>query len=756
MTQPPPPPPEPAARRAQGSPAGPAARAAPAGSRRRTPPRRRAASARPQPPPPRRFRRPDTARRRARPRRARATATRRHPRRSRPRRRPSPRRGRPPAQGPGYGYPQTPPPQPGYGYPGQPGQPQVSRPRPAAARSRTASSRSPARTGSSRSPARTATSRRPCRCTAAWGSRQPGRQEEGQLHGDRSSSRRSSAIALIVGGGVWSPPPRGRRQRQEGHREFGGHDRRQGRHQGRRRRSSSSGGSSTGGVEVPTEAQEKTPASTSAKILFQVPAPEVKDKLTIDSVKGSWLTDKDVRQVGPEQDRRLRPGQGQDASGRSRWPARSARPPARSPPRTTTVVVDRGGQAQDQRRPPRRCTEVAAFDLDDRQGAVDQDRQDRAARRSRSTRSPSAGTTVAAAGGNDGGAAFDLNTGKVLWTPKVGELLRRRVRRRRAAGRGPQVRRRTAARASDPDARPEVGQRHARSTRCPPASSTPGSSPPSRWSSAADVGDTAADRQRHLGLLLARRQDRQAARQDLRIPDDKYAATLRAITRGRGLQRARRRQRQVYLPTEEHDGTGEYSRTNEIVSFDLATGKPPATGPTRATATSCSRSAWTAATSSRTRTAPYDKGGQIVCIDGSTLQADQAAGEPGRRSRCATRDQRMRRRCASSSTPTARLFIGSELVSKPYSDGREGVHWRSASAAKLTSDRRPPSAVVQRPRPCSGAGPCTYPLITLEWEGISAIRGLLAGRGSATSNKRVASGGMKSGEPTGKPGGFCP
>lgn len=122
----------------------------------------------------------------------------------------------------------------------------------------------------------------------------------------------------------------------------------------------------------------------------------------------------------------------------------------------------------------------------------------------------------------------------------------------------------------------------------------------------------------------------------------------------------------LYVPTEEHDGsTGEYGdETNEIVGFDLASGnlvpeKADAGDrynliPLRMDGGNLIAYKWP----------PYDKGGQVVSIDGgtmkSTLLMENPSDKPTR-----TAETSFSQTGAEFRYADGRLFIADKLVSKP-------------------------------------------------------------------------------------------
>jgi hypothetical protein len=109
----------------------------------------------------------------------------------------------------------------------------------------------------------------------------------------------------------------------------------------------------------------------------------------------------------------------------------------------------------------------------------------------------------------------------------------------------------------------------------------------------------------------------------------------------------------LYLPTEKHDGTSEYGDTNEIVAFDLATGKLLGGRADAGDRYTMSPLRMDGTSVIAYKEGPYDKGGQIVSIDGETFKETLLMENPS--------DESVRR-------AEKRFLVGSdELI---YSEGR--------------------------------------------------------------------------------------
>ncbi|MFF7394085.1 PQQ-binding-like beta-propeller repeat protein [Streptomyces scabiei] len=562
----------------------------------------------------------------------------------------------PPAQAPGYGYPQTPSPQqPGYGYPTQPGQPGAyGQPQP----------------GPYGQPAPGPYGQQPYGYQPQTMPMQPQVGHPGGPGGPGGKKKVNSAaiiitaavaaIALIVGGGVYiatsnGDDDNGKKDTASSEGTSGGKDDTKGDDDG----GSSSGGSSSGGVEIPTTAQEKAPSSPSAKILFQVPAHEVKEKLQIDSVKGSWLTKTTYAKsalnkiVGYEPD-----------SGKTKWTLDLTGQTCAGSREITTegiaVVVTEAGKRKnnDDRQP---CTEVTAFNVETGKEVWTKS-ADLSGSKVPFGEVTISGTTVAAAGGYSGGAAFDVNSGKTLWSPKAGECTDEGY-----AG-GAQL---IAVRKCG-----DYGSETFEIQLLDPKSGSV------KWTYKVPSGIqrakvistnpvvfgvvTGSDVPLTGTTDIFSLDDKGKLRAKISIPEEKYdyECPVRGVWACRGIYVGNDK---VYMPTKSHDGTGAYSSTNEIVSFSLATGKSTGDRVDAGDDHELFPIRMDGPNIIAYKDGPYDKGAQIVSIDGKTLKQTKLLETPASESVL---------RAISAMTPTmsemlyadGRWFIGSELVSKPYSD----------------------------------------------------------------------------------------
>ncbi|MFE9823631.1 PQQ-binding-like beta-propeller repeat protein [Streptomyces sp. NPDC005791] len=480
--------------------------------------------------------------------------------------------GQPP-QNPAYGYPQAPPPgqpptQPGYGFPQAPppGQQGYGYP------------------------------------TAPMQPQYPGPHQGG---GKKFTTQTQIivaavvAVVLIVGGGVFYAS--------------GGSD------DGKQDEASSAGtngGEGKGGEGAgPGGGTEKAPADTKSKVGFQLPHPKVTDTT---AVFGSWVTDKAYVKSGVYEI------VGYDiAKGTKLWSIPltgqvcAASRHMSKDYKTAIAFQDAKPSAAD-KYPS--CTQVGALDLATgklmwSKSVTSASSGDEPVRFGEVTLS---GTTVAA-GGTSGGAAFNLANGAELWKPKAdadncydmgyggGEALA--VVRKCGSYDTPQL----TVQALNP------------STGAPLSSySMPAGVEYASIVStkplvvAADVGETAGDGSSISDFFSI---DAATGKLIVRISADadKYAAECGSteVEQCGSLAVGNNR---IYVPTEEHEGGGEYGDTNEIVAFDLTTGKlvgGRADAGDRYTLTPLRMDGSDVIAYKQP---PYDKGGQIVSIDGSTFE----------------------------------------------------------------------------------------------------------------------------------------
>ncbi|PPS89130.1 outer membrane protein assembly factor BamB family protein [Streptomyces sp. MH60] len=502
---------------------------------------------------------------------------------------PTPPAGPPPQQ-PGYGYPQTPPqPQPGYGYPGQPGQPgPYGQPTPPYGQPG-----QPGQPGYGYQPPTTM----PMQPQAAGPG--GGRKINAQVAIIVSAV---VAIALIIGGGVW----------YAGSSDDGGKDDTAG---------SSGGTGGDGGTDQKggdggktSGAQEKAPADPASKVLFQVPMPAVSKEDSSVVVSGSWLTDKVYAKSGVAEVVGYDPDKGS-----KKWTIKLDGPVCATTRHVTddnkTVIVHQPAMPT-KAEPSHGCTQVAVLDLDAGKKVWTKTAGDEPISFDNVTIS---GDTVAA-GSTDGGVAFGIAKGDILWSPKTTDTCY-------DAGYGGGEKLVAVRKCGSYDARqlniqtidPKSGKvlseyKMAKGIEYAGVVST------EPLVVAADVGDSAGDGSgisdffsidNKTGKLLTR----------ISAPGDQFAARCDSITKTESCNGLAAGNGKLYIATEEHEGSGEsYSRANEVVAFDLATGKQTGQRADSGDDYTITPLRMDGGNVIAYKRPPYDKGGQVVSIDGATFK----------------------------------------------------------------------------------------------------------------------------------------
>ncbi|WP_405583715.1 PQQ-binding-like beta-propeller repeat protein [Streptomyces sp. NBC_01092] len=532
----------------------------------------------------------------------------------------------PPAAGqpqPGYGYPQAPqapqnpqPPQappgapqpptpPGYGYPAQ----------------------QPAQYGQPQNPY--GQPQNPYTQPPGYGYQQPTvpvHPQPGQpAGGGRSSSQLAVivaasivVIALIIGGGVWYA--------KSG--DKGGKD----------DTASSSGGTGGGGDDAggggfdAPDGTEKVPGNTGAQVLFQVPSPDVDDDTSI-VVSGSWLTDKAYVKSGVAEIVGYDPDKGSKL-----WSVKLPGPVCQAAKHInedgiTAVAFEPAMPTKD--KPSHGCTQVAAIDLDagKKLWTKTAQNEDGVIRYDNITVS---GGTVAA-GGTSGGAAFDIESGKPLWVPKANDNCydlgyaggpKMVAVRKCGSYDQPQLNIQTI----DPKTGKVISEyKMAEGVEYASVIST------DPLVVAAEAGQS----EDAIGITDAFSIDNKTGKLRIRIsvPGDQYGARCSGVTTIEACTGVVVGNDRLYVETEQHSGGGEYGQTNEIVAFDLATGKQTgqrADAGDRYTITPLRMDGGNVIAYKRP---PYDKGGQIVSIDGGSFKETKLLENPSTR---AVRDVEMR------------------------------------------------------------------------------------------------------------------
>ncbi|MER8045294.1 PQQ-binding-like beta-propeller repeat protein [Streptomyces sp. NPDC094032] len=476
-----------------------------------------------------------------------------------PQQQPQPPYGQPPAQPP-YGQPQQPP----YGYPTQPQYPQYQQAPPP-------------------------------------GSGGGGKKLSTQM---QIVIAAVVAVVLIVGGGLW-------------YANSGGGD-----EKGKDAKGTS-GGTTTGGADGGSAGgtggggKEKVPASTAAKMTVQLPQPKVED---VTDVSGSWITDKAFVKTG------VNSVVAYDLDkGTVLWTL-----PLTGQVCGASAHVTADGKTPilfeaSKRLPPKNyqpCTEVGLVDLNTGKlvwstSVTGGSAGDSKAKFSEVTLS---GATVAA-GGTDGGAAFDVANGNPRWKPQAnadncydmgyggGEGL---VAARKCGPYGSQY---VLIQNLNPTTGAPIAQ-----FKMPAGVDYASVVSTKPLVVAADVGDAATDGS---GISDFFSIDEKTGKLKAKITADseRYAARCRS-TEVENCSKVVVGNGRLYLPTEEHEGsTGEYGdETNEIVAFDLASGKPVPQKADAGDRYTLVPLRMDGGNIIAYKLPPYDKGGRIVSIDGGSMK----------------------------------------------------------------------------------------------------------------------------------------
>ena len=556
-----------------------------------------------------------------------------------------------PPQGPGYGYPQpapgygypqpAPPQQPGYGYPGQQpppygqqqgyGQQGYGQPQPGYGF--------------------------PNPQPGYGGYQQPTVPMQPQAGGGRNRKvlwivvAAVAAIALIVGGGVIYATSGGSDDHKKTASDSGG----KGGDKGDNGSTGSTGG--TGG----SNGGEKAPANPSAKVLFQLPAPKITDKNEIDSVAGSWLSGSVYakaavnRIVGYDAD-----------SGATKWtldlPGQTCAGTRTTGSDGIAAVISESARRKNAK-DYHPCTEITAFEvatgkkLWSKSVAV-------SGAKVQFKEATISGTTLAVGGGYNGGAAFDLSSGKVLWQPKVADCQDEGY-----AG-GEQL---VAVRKCGDfgNERYSVQLLDSRSGAVKWEYKLPAGIDNAKVISTrpvvfgVDSGEITASGVTDVFSL----DDKGGLRTKITLEDGKYehdcgvnmVEDCHAITVGND---------KLYVPTKQHDGSGDFSRTNEIIAFSLATGKTTGDKIDAGDGYDIFPIRMDGDNVLAYKDGPYDKGAQVVSVDGTSLKSTKLLETP---------DSQSVIRAVSSMVPKTsellygdgRLFFGKDLISRPYSAGEK-------------------------------------------------------------------------------------
>ncbi|WP_330458309.1 PQQ-like beta-propeller repeat protein [Streptomyces sp. NBC_00820] len=538
---------------------------------------------------------------------------------------------RPPQPQPGYGYPGAPAPQPGYGYPGAPAPQPGHHP------------------GAQQNPYA-----QPVPPVSPYGPQPghgypggPGMPTQPMAVPPGGGKNRAAlviivaavaAIALIVGGGIWYSHSSGDDGKTH---DTAGAD------------GGTGGGNGSGGT---SGGKEKVPSDPAADVLFQVPLPQPKDSVV---TVGSWLTGTVYAKTGIAQIVGYDP-----AKGSTLWtlelpgPVCAAARTATEDGRTAILYQPSGKSGAG-------CSQIAGVDLT--KGTKLWTRTVRTGDVPVNFSNVTVGRNTVAAGGLGGGAAFDLGSGKVLWQPKPGDDCDDV-----GYGGGAKL---VAVRKCGSFDNPTLHIQTIDSTSGRVVSEykmDPGIEYASIVSTdplvvAADVGDSAGDGSGisdyfsiddRTGKLLAR----------IPAPRDTYAGQCDGITRVEDCKGVVAGEGKLYVPTQERDDSGSFEESNEVIAFDLATGKQTGQRAASGKGYTLHPLRMDGGNLLAYERPPYDKGGRVVSIDGSSFKATTLLENPAA--------QNVRE------AETGMLPDSAEIL---YGDGR--LYMSAVYAHKVTSGR---------------------------------------------------------------------
>ncbi|MFF9816426.1 PQQ-binding-like beta-propeller repeat protein [Streptomyces sp. NPDC014006] len=495
---------------------------------------------------------------------------------------PPPMPGQQPA--PGYGYPQpglppTPPqPQPGYGYPGGPQTPYGQQP------------------GYAYPPQ---TAPQPQTAPSSGG----GRKVNPQV---AIIVAAVVACALIIGSGVWYSHSKG----------------------GKDETASSAGPTGGGkGGDTPSGGggSEKVPDNPASQVLFQVPMPPVTDDSSV-SVNGSWLTDKVYAKTGVAEIVGYDP-----AKGTKQWSI-----PLPGPVCTASKYASADGKAAvvfepampTKDKPSHGCSQVAGIDLTTGKKLWTQTAKNGDDLATFDNVTLSGGTV--AAGGLDGGAAWDATSGKSLWAPKAADTCEdagygggeKLVAVRKCGSYDNPV---VHIQTIDPKSG-KVFSDYKMSTGIEDAAIV--SSNP--LVVGADVGDTGNGS--GVSDIFSIDNATGQLKAHISLSGDGYTETCDTLDEVENCHGLVAGNGKLYVSTAEHEGTGDHGRTNEIVAFDLATGKQTGQRADAGDGYTYTPLRMDGSNLIAYKRPPYDKGGQVVSIGGAGFKATTLLENPATRS----------------------------------------------------------------------------------------------------------------------------
>ncbi|MES5821956.1 PQQ-binding-like beta-propeller repeat protein [Streptomyces sp. RG80] len=525
----------------------------------------------------------------------------------------------PPAQQPGYGYPQAPPPpqaapqtppppqappaNPGYGYPGQPQQPSYGQ--------------QPNPYGQPQQPGAYGQQPNPYGQQPGYGYQQPTmplQPQPGQPTGGRKINSQLAiivaavvAIALIIGGGVWYASSSGDDGKKDDTASSSG---------------GTGGGDQKGGTGgTSSKGDEKVPSNTASSVLFQVPQPEVKVDTTY-TVNGSWLTDTVYAKSGVAEVVGYDPDKGTKL-----WTIKLPGPVCQASRHATEAGLT--AIAYEPAMPTKTrtagCSQIAGIDL--AAGKKLWTKTAKSGDRLITWDNVTVSANTVAAGSTSGGGAWDIESGKELWAPKPTDSCydagygggAKLVAIRKCGAYGE---RELHIQTIDPASGKVISEyKMAQGVEYASIVST------EPLVVAAEVGEV--DGAQGISDVFAIDSKTGKLRSRITVDPDEYTARCDGITRVEYCFLVTVGNDRIYLPTEERDASGsDYSRTNSIVSFDLATGKPTGQRADAGDGYTMTPLRMDGGNLLAYKRPPYDKGGQIVSIDGGSFKETKLLENP--------------------------------------------------------------------------------------------------------------------------------
>ncbi|MGB8942806.1 MAG: PQQ-binding-like beta-propeller repeat protein [Streptomyces sp.] len=445
-----------------------------------------------------------------------------------------------------------------------------------------------------------------------------------------------AAIALIIGGGVWYVTAAG----------GGSKDKTE---------------AKPGGDHAKTEylkPKEKPPANPEAFFKGSSVQPKLPKGENTWQTKGSWLTDKVYAKASVDKIVGL-----DSTTGDKLWslpkPGMSC---AGSPDigKDGIAVVVTGAKVHDDRGFRAPCTEVTAFDVDDGRKLWTKSITVGYQKEKTAFNQVTISGDTAAVGGLYGGAAFDLHSGDVLWEPKQGDKCRdvgygggeRLVAVRSCGDYGSE---RFQVQLIDP-ATGKSKWTH----KLPDGVTSPSVVSTRPVVVALDSGEISGSGATDVFSL----DEKGERRTRIALPDDKYlheCGTASIVQDCRGIVAGNDK---LYVPTEQRDGVKEYSSTNDIVVFSLATGKTTGEKVEAGDSSPIFPIRMDGGNVLVYKSAPFT---QVVSLDGRTLKKETVLLD------ARTRPSMLSPLRSEVLFNHNKLYLSSDLLAKPSTKGKETI-----------------------------------------------------------------------------------